>query len=273
MLSKKHLLLAAALTAAAPAMAGDDFGIWTELSAEKALSKKTSLDFGIDFRSAQNLEAISRWGASVGFGYKPFKWLKFGAGYTYIYDRTPQEAVVNYTSKGRINGYNVNHGYWRSKYRFNFDVTGKLRLGGFSVSLRERYLLTEYAAADYVRDRYRDPKQGGYTGPTYVWDGQEFMGYEQVEQEKSSHNRHLLRSRLQLEYNFTNCPVTPYVSYEISNDLSKSLELKKTRLSAGVEWKINKKNIVSLGYIYQDGIDDDSNSDMHVLDIGYKFRF
>ena len=99
------------------------------------------------------------------------------------------------------------------------------------------------------------------------------MGYEQVEQEKSSHNRHLLRSRLQLEYNFTNCPVTPYVSYEISNDLSKSLELKKTRLSAGAEWKINKKNIVSLGYIYQDGIDDDSNSDMHVLDIGYKFRF
>lgn len=273
MLSKKNLLFAAALLSVTPSSAGDDFGIWTGLSAEKAFTKKVTLDFGVDFRAAQELKAAARWDASIGFSYKPFKELKFGAGYTYIYDRSPQEAKVNYTKKGKANGYNVDHGYWRSKYRFNFDVTGKVRLGRFSFSLRERYLLTEYAATEYKRDRYRDPVQGGYTGETFVWAGQEFMSREQAIQEKDAHNRHLLRSRLQAEYNIRHCPVTPFVSYELSNDLSNGLELKKTRLSAGADWKIGKKHVISLGYIYQDGIDDDSNNDIHVIDINYKFRF
>lgn len=274
MLSKKHLLLAASLLAtASPAVAGDDFGIWTGISAEKAVTKKVSLDFGVDFRAEQNLQSAARWDASFGFGYKPFKFLKFAAGYTYIYDRTPQEAKVNYTNKGRINGYNVDHGFWRSKYRFNFDVTGKVKFGPVSVSLRERYLLTEYDAATYKRDRYRDAVQGGYTGETFHWGGQDFMSYEQIQGEKSSHNRHLLRSRLQVEGKFGTCPITPFVAYELSNDLSSQLELKKTRLSVGADWKISKKHVLSLGYIYQDGIDDDSNGNIHVIDIGYKFKF
>ena len=129
---KTTRLLALAALASFPlsGVAGDDFGLWTEISTEKKLTQQFSIDAGIDFRAEQQLKSVSRWAGSLGFSYKPAKFLKASAGYAYIYDRNPQESKKNYGSNsGRFNGYNVDHGFWRSKHRFYADLTGKLAIG------------------------------------------------------------------------------------------------------------------------------------------------
>lgn len=269
----RGICLLAALTAL-PATASDDFGIWTGIGAEKKFNKKFSVEAGLGFRAEQQLKSAARWDASVGVGYKPWRFLKLSAGYVYLYDRSLQEAKVNYGNKsGRKNGYNVDHGYWRSKHRAYFDVTGKVDAGRFTFSLRERYQMTHSMAATCVRDRYRDLAPGGYNKEVYTWNGENFMSYERTTDDKGHKNAHYLRSRFQVEYNIRHCPVDPFVSYELSNNLSDALTLDKTRLTVGADWAITKQHKLSLAYIYQNGADDDGNDDIHVIDIGYKFSF
>lgn len=200
------------------------------------------------------MESFSRWAASLGFAYKPAKFLKASAGYAYIYDRNPQESKKNYgNNSGRFNGYNVDHGFWRSKHRFYADLTGKLAIGRLTLSLRERYQMTRSLATSCKRTRFRDLKQEGYTGKVYPWDGYEFMTCEVVENDKKAKTAHYLRSRIEADYNIRNCPLTPYVSFEWSNNLSNDLVLDKTRLTVGGDWKLSKKHKISAAYIYQTG--------------------
>lgn len=273
---KTTRLLALAALASFPlsGVAGDDFGLWTEISAEKKLTQQFSIDAGIDFRAEQQLKSISRWAGSLGFAYKPTKFLKASVGYAYIYDRNPQESKKNYgNNSGRFNGYNVDHGFWRSKHRFYADLTGKLAIGRLTLSLRERYQMTHSLATSCKRTRFRDLAQGGYTGEVYPWDGYKFMTCEVVENDKKAKTAHYLRSRIEADYNISHCPLTPYVSFEWSNNLSNDLVLDKTRLTVGGDWKLSKKHKISAAYIYQDGADDDGNDDIHVISVGYKFTF
>lgn len=269
----KKLLLILPFLIPATAAASDDFGIWTGIGVEKKLPANFSVDAGVGFRAEDNLNSVARWDFNVGVGYKPCKFLKLGAGYVLIRDHSLLESKVNYTKKGKENGYNVDHDYWRTKHRFVFDVTGKVDFGRFTLSLRERYQLTHANSATCVRDRYRDALQDGYTGDVYTWNGEEFMEYEQTTNAKSGKTTNYLRSRLELEYNIRHCPLTPFVSYELSNDLSGGFSTDKTRLSIGTDWKISKQHTVSVAYLYQNGHDDDDNNDIHVIDISYKFKF
>lgn len=275
---KKLMLLCGLLCVAGTTQAADDeFGIWTSVGVEKKISKKFSVDAGVDFRSDQNLQSVARWSGSLGVGYKPLKWLKLGASYTYIYDRSTQDAKQNYTKNGKLNGYNVDHGFWRSKHRGVVEATAKHKLGRFEVSLRERYMFTHYVGTECLRTRYRDEAQGGYTGETFEWDGHYFTQKEMGVDAKGAKNRHYLRSRVKVEYDIRKCPLTPFVSYELSNNLAEGFDLDKSRLSAGVDWKINKQHALSVAYLYERGADfesaDDGNGHLHVLDIGYKFDF
>lgn len=272
--SLRTLVLSAFSVFALTAMAGDDFGIWTDLSFEKKITRQLSVDAGVDFRSEQNLKSVSRWAGSIGLAYKPAKFFKASAGYAYIYDRSPQETKESYGNKsGRFNGYNVDHGFWRSKHRFYVDVTGRVSFSRFTLSLRERYQYTRSLATTCTRDRYRDPKQQGYTGEIYVCNGQEFMTFERVSDDKKAKDANYLRSRLELEYDIRHCPVDPFISFELSNDLSDGLHLDKKRYSVGADWKLSKKHRLSFAYLYQNGADDDGSDNIHVINVGYKFSF
>lgn len=280
MFLKKSVIFTAAFLMAAHLHADDDFGIWSSIAVEKKISKKFSLEAGLDFRAEQNLESVARWDASLSAGYKPWKFLKLGVGYVYIYDRSIQESKVNYNNSGNVNGYNVDHGYWRSKHRAVFEATAKQKWGRFTFSLRERYLFTHYVGADCYRTRFRDEidaSQGGFSGETYPWNGKEYAEMEVVTDHKKSKNRHYLRSRLKVEYDIRNCPLTPFASYELSNNLAEAMDLDKSRLVVGVDWKINKRHALSVGYLYERGadfdFDDDGQGNTHALDIGYKFDF
>ena len=287
MASKKILFAAAlALCSATSAIAQSDFGVWTEIGVEKSFNKKFSLEASVENRMANNATQPQRWNAAIGGSYKPLKWLKLGAGYVFIYNRNFQEAEEKYKEndegeivlgkddKPIIEGYNVDHGYWRPRHRAYFDVQGKVDVGRFSISLRERYLYNYYVETEALRDKYRNPSQPGYSGNLYPFNGMEFMKYEQETDTKKAKSKHSLRTRLQVEYDIKGVPLTPFVSCELTNELSNAMQYDKARAQAGVEWKINKKHILSGAYLYQNENQEiGPNESLHAIKLGYKFKF
>lgn len=271
--------------AALPAAAEDDFGIWTGISVEKKITKKFSADVSLGFDAEDNLKHASRWDVGVGLGYKAFKWLSFGAGYTYVYARSDEEAKTDYKSKrdddGNLvfNGYNVDHSYWRGRHRATFDVTGKVDAGRWTFSLRERYRYSHYVAATTERDKYRSEISSAmlpsFTGDVYEYGGHSFSRFEQTTRDKKAKDKHTLRSRLTAEYNIRHCPLTPYVSAEIFNEISDGMNLDKSRFTLGAEWKISKHHRIDFGYMFQNNHDedDDSSGNLHAISIEYKFKF
>ncbi|MBQ5369939.1 MAG: DUF2490 domain-containing protein, partial [Bacteroidaceae bacterium] len=253
---------------------------------EKSFNKKFSLEASVENRMANNATQPQRWNAAIGGSYKPLKWLKLGAGYVFIYNRNFQEAEEKYKEndegeivlgkdgKPIIEGYNVDHGYWRPRHRAYFDVQGKVDVGRFSISLRERYLYNYYVETEALRDKYRNPSQPGYSGNLYPFNGMEFMKYEQEMDTKKAKSKHSLRTRLQVEYDIKGVPLTPFVSCELTNELSNAMQYDKVRAQAGVEWKINKKHILSGAYLYQNENQEiGPNESLHAIKLGYKFKF
>ena len=243
MLSRKRFLLAAlSLLCTGSLMAQNDFGVWTSVSAEKSFGKNFSIDAGVENRLQENATKPLRWDFGLGASYKVRKFLKLGAGYTYIRGRNLQEVKPRYQNDGvTIKGYNVDHEFWRNKHRLYFDVTGKVTRGRFTFSLRERYLYTHYNKAECLRDKYKTPIQPGYVGDTTYINGIELMKYEQTTDQKKAKDKHALRSRLQVEYNIKGLPLDPYASAEYGCGLSYTTN--KWKFTAGTDYKINKQNI------------------------------
>ena len=287
MASKKILFAAAlALCSATSAIAQSDFGVWTEIGVEKSFNKKFSLEASVENRMSNNATQPQRWNAAIGGSYKPLKWLKLGAGYVFIYNRSFQETEEKYKENDEgelvldkagnpiIVGYNVDHGFWRPRHRAYFDVQGKLDVGRFSISLRERYLYNYYVETEALRDKYRNPSQPGYSGNLYPFNGMEFMKFEQEMDSKKAKSKHALRTRLQVEYDIKGVPLTPFVSCELTNELDNAMKYDKVRAQAGVEWKVNKKHILSGAYLYQNESQEvGPNASLHAIKLNYKFKF
>lgn len=273
--------LTLALSISLPATADDDFGIWTGVGVEKKLSKKFSVEGDLGFRAENKLKSATRWDVGLGVSYKPVKGIKISTGYTYIYARSLQEekekvkVIKEDDGKEKVilNGYNVDHGFWRSKHRYYFDVSGKLSAGRFTFSLRERYQYTKYPSTEYTREKFRVPVFDGHDGEKYTWAGNIFTSHEVTAEEKKSKSTHYLRSRVGVSYNIRHCPLEPFFTYEFSNNFSDGMHLDKKRLSVGSDFKISKQHKLSLAYLFQDGADDDDNNDIHVIEVGYKFNF
>ena len=114
----------------------------------------------------------------------------------------------------------------------------------------------------YSRDKYR---LNGATGEVYF--------KETTKELKETRNNNRLRSQLKVEYDIRNCKITPYASIEFFNELDEAFILGKTRVCAGGDIKINKKNKISVGYVYQDERDSDIGETQHALEISYKLKF
>lgn len=263
-------LLALTLTLATlPAMAGDDFGIWTEVGAQKQITKRLTIGAGIEMRLEDQLKNVADWRGSVDLGYKLNKYLRANAGYVYIYDHSLEKVKEKYDEDGDFKGYNVSHPFWRSKHRGYFSLTGKLTTGRFTFSLRERYQYTYRTSASYTKDRYRKEKSSG----TYEYLGHTFKKMTTATEEKGSKQDHYLRSRLEVSYNTRHCPIDPFVSFETSNNLAGGFSSDKQRYSVGADWTLSKQHALSLAYIYKHGSDDDDNGNAHIISLGYKFKF
>lgn len=289
-----------ALTAAAQS----EGGLWLGADASYDITSRLGAELEVGTRLENGFSRITRYDAALGLDYKLTRWIKVGAGYDVIGDynfgekevvyKTNTDGTIRLDSDGNrvVKGINVDDAFWRTKHRAYFDLTGKWKLGRMVFSLRERYQLTRYAPTDvyewkyreeYDAEDYKDAVNKGADAATFygpiVGDDLEEYFYELDSEktgwdEKKAKSKHYLRQRVGVEYNIRRCPVTPFASYEIANDLGDDFSLVRQRVSAGIDWNLtaDKRHALSLAYIYQHGAHEEAGSaDMHILSIGYKF--
>lgn len=310
---KYHLLSILLLASSLLPVQADKFGLWTDFTGtQKLWNTGITANFNVGLRLNNNLNNVDRWNAGIGFSYDIFKWLEAGVGYSYMYNYKggayDLDRNEHYNSAGNWNGYNLNtryeHSYWRSKNRFHTSLQGKLDIGRFTISLRERYQLTSYNSTSTPRDIIQKEKyryntiintdgttsyelQSGYpetetfdqsVADQYLSNNdeasyQEYMAEWFRTNYKDHKTKHYMRSRVQIEYNIPKFPLNPYVGFEVSNNLSNGFSIDKRRYSCGVDWTIvKKKQYLSIGYIYNNGNDDDEDGNLHALEISYKIK-
>lgn len=245
--NKRFLAFAVAAMTAITLSAQSDFGIWTTVSAEKKLSKRWSVGTEAEMRTRDNTQKVSRWSLGFSVEYKITDWLKAGTGYDLIDDNRENYSFHEDGTPNKLAK------YWQVKNRFHFDLTGQLSLGNFDFSLRERW---QYSVTDSktVDSRY---------------------DFDDDDEDDKPHRygkrgRNTLRSRLEVSYDIPHCKVTPFVSAEMYNKWN----VEKVRYTAGAEWKISKKHRVELYYRFDDQTHENiEDQDMHIVGVGYKFKF
>lgn len=243
----------------------DDFGMWTSVELEKKVNKKFSLGLEAEMRTRDDAGEMDRWSLGISGSYKFTKWLKAGAGYTLLYDNNEKcsyyddeddEGEPWYGKVKRLAQ------YWGIRHRVYAGLQGSVDVGRFKLSLRERWQYTYRPEKTATRDFY---EYDGTTG--------ELKELVKDESEKAykGKGKNVLRSRLQVDYDIPSCKVDPYASVELTNAWS----VQKVRYTLGAEWKIRKVHTLNFYYRYQDIRNDDFDSepDMHILGLGYKYKF
>lgn len=83
-------------------------------------------------------------------------------------------------------------------------------------------------------------------------------------------NSNYLRYKAKLEYNIKNCKLSPLIAAEAFNDLEDGTYY-KMRYTLGADYKLNKKNAISIAYKLDYYLQDYLNK--HILYVGYKYKF
>lgn len=250
-----------------------DFGMWFSAAADKKIGTKWNVGLEGEFRTRNNVKTADRWSFGIDGGYKITNWLKASAGYMLLFDNNekntyyddPEEDVDEDTGEpyGYYGKVKKSAKYWGARHRFNVSLTGSVKLGRFELSLRERWQYT-YRPEKTVssRTKYTYLKDGTLSTTSNDNDPKTYKGK----------GKNVLRSRLTVEYNIPNCKVDPYVNVEAYN----SWALEKTRYTVGANWKIAKIHVVDFYYRFQDVRHNDaldSDPDLHVIGLGYKYKF
>lgn len=234
----------------------DDFGIWTDIAAQKKLSKKASVELEAEYRTADNLKQNSRWSVGLSGEYKLTKWLKAGVGYTFLYNHTDKYTYHDEDpEKANYGKVNKLASYWGPRHRVNVDITGGVDLGNWKLDLRERWQYT-YRPEKTVAQRYDFDDED--------WDGKQ--------KTYSGKGKNVLRSRLQVSYDKKGLDVEPYANVELYNGWS----VEKVRYTVGLDWTFIKGQKLGVYYRYQDNRKDDGDGDsrnMHILGLSYKVKF
>lgn len=271
----KILFAFASLLFALPAIAQNEAGVWSEVSVEKEWSKRFSTELSLGQRQEDNLNQATRWDAGLGLNYKVSSAFRIGAGYVYLHDYSAEEATPRFNASGQISGYNVDAPFWRDKHRFYLDLVLRHRFNKrWSVHFRERFQHTRNMGATTTEYKYRAVATEGYTGELYPYNGTDFMRRESEPDHKSAKTRKYVRHRIGVDYNIKGLPLEPYATYEMTNDASNALSVVRHRATIGTKWKLSKQHSLSIGYLYQRGeMDNGENGNLHILELGYKFKF
>lgn len=254
---------------------GDDFGIWATADFSKKLTKSTKFIIDAEIRTIEAVSDIERIAVGAKLDYKIKEWknlgksisqkaeLKTNVGYSFIYGHNLSETTVKDEVNAELGYYNKNidSDYWTLRNRVYLTLSGEYKIGCIEISLRERLQYTHTSSATIDETKIRYEKVGGYKG--------EWVEKATVDREfKNAKNNLSLRSRLQVKYDIPKCKITPFASVELYTRLDKWKGYDKLRYRAGGSWKINKKNSISLYYLYQDKSDDEEPSG-HALGFEY----
>jgi long-subunit fatty acid transport protein len=235
----------------------DDFGMWYELGAEKKLSQKWSMGLEGEFRTRNNTKTADRWSAGINAEYKITKGLKAAAGYMFLYDNNAEELTWKNSLPNKWTP-----SYWGSRHRLFLQLSGSIKTGNLSFSLRERWQYTYRPEAQDKKYNFKwneDANDNAY-----------ISGYT-MESVKGK-GKNVLRSRLQVDYDIPRCKFEPFANVEMFNDNG---GIAKMRYQLGTDYKIKKRHVLSLTYRYQtvNSNDDDNEGNCHMIGLGYKYKF
>ena len=250
----------------------DDFGIWGTFEFSKKVNKKSKFVIDAEVRSIEAVSDFERIAVGAKLDYEIKQWknperviskigLKSNLGYCFIYGHyLSDKNIKEYVDEVGEYNYNIDEAYWAARNRVYLTLTGEMNIGRFEVSLRERLQYTHTGSVTIDETKYRWEKQGGIKGE---WDHT-----TEIEPELKEAKENLsLRSRLSIKYDIPNCKINPFVSAELYTRLDKWQAYDKARYRAGLSYKINKKNDISLFYLYENVNGDDP--DCHVIGFEY----
>ena len=102
------------------------------------LSQKVKLTWGEQLRTKDSFRSVDKILSSLSVAYTPWKFLELGTEYAFVNEW-----------QGKQHGSDIR---WRTKRRWNIDITEKLTAGRFELSLRERVRMEfrGYEANKYV---------------------------------------------------------------------------------------------------------------------------
>lgn len=103
------------------------------------LSQKVKLTWGEQLRTKDSFRSVDKILSSLSVAYTPWKFLEVGTEYAFVNEW-----------QGKQDGSDIR---WRTKHRWNIDITEKLTAGRFELSLRERVRME----CGYEANKYTDP--------------------------------------------------------------------------------------------------------------------
>ena len=247
----------------------NEFGIWTTVEASKKINKKFKVVGDAELRTYDFVNNIERAAIGVKVEYKILKWLKSNIGYSFMYTHKPEEVkmkwdeVVTDIDENEFVNYNIDHDYWVFRNRFYATVSGEYKIGRFEFGLRERlqYTRTNSTTIDETKYRY-DIGDDILSSEDDGWTTKTEPEFKEAKHDLS------LRSRLSLKYNIPNCKINPFASVELYTKLNEWKGYDKLRYRIGGSYKINKKNSISLYYLYQ-AVNDIDEPNGHAIGVEY----
>jgi hypothetical protein len=246
-----------------------EFGIWATIEASKKINKKFKFVADAEVRTFDFVSNIERASIGAKFEYKILKWLKANVGYSFMYTHKPDETSIKdpvYDEEGNFAGneYNIDHNYWVIRNRAYATISGEYKVGRFEFGLRERLQYTHTAKATTTETKYRYDMGAD---PLLSTEDNTWITTTEPETKDAKHNLSL-RTRLSVKYDIPNCKVNPFASVELYTRLDEWKGYDKLRMRIGGSYKINKKNSISLYYLFQDSHDDDEPTG-HAIGLEY----
>ena len=232
---------------------------------EVPIGRKWEFTWNEQARLHNNLANFDKIISSVGFGYKPWKFLKFEAQYGFINERT--------SKTDNDTGFKTTD--WQIRHRLNFDVTGSVRLGAVKLSLRER-----------VRVQFRADSVNKYEHPN-----PEITLRSRLKGAVDLRNGRWEPYAFAEVYTTLNAPAA-VVNY-LNSPLKYSNYINRVRLGLGTEMKLSNSSKLDFYYMVHfnrsyearyKGISKDPTNDgdlkswklekkcAHVIGIDYKFK-
>lgn len=264
----------------------DEYGTWISVGAKKNLGTKWSLGLEAEYRAQDN----SRWAVGLDAGFKLNKYIKFGAGYTLLYNRKGEKRVDKNSGDPTIDdnyvrGYNLTPAYAYPRHRFIAEATVDKRFWKWlRISLRERYQLTYCPAKNHEKYKHREEFIKVYEydedwNPIEYWFALDPVDKTETECDPAT-TAQILRSRLKFEVDKKGWKFSPFISAEAHNSVrcGDHMAIDKVRTAIGTGYKINKNHEVSLAYIltyvFKDNEEKNKpNNRIHAVSIGYNFKF
>ena len=247
----------------------DEFGVWATFEASKKINKKFKFAADAELRTYNFVNDIERATIGAKFEYKILKWLKANIGYSFMYTHEPEETKLKYDDivididGNEFINYNIDHDYWTIRNRVYATISGEYKVGRFEFGLRERLQYTHTGSATVNETKYRYDLGDDVLST----DDNKWTSTTEPEFKDAKHNLSL-RSRLTVKYDIPNCKINPFASAELYTRLDEWKGCDKVRYRIGGSYKINKKNSISLYYLYQD-VNDIDEADGHAIGLEY----